>query len=81
LIAGESLIIACLGGAVGVLLLFPILGGVGAALKAWFPAFLIDPMTYPLAATASIVVGLLAAVFPAWRAMRVSIADGLRRIG
>jgi putative ABC transport system permease protein len=73
--------IACLGGLVGVLLLFPILGGVGAALKAWFPAFLIDPMTYPLAATASVVVGLLAAVFPAWRAMQVSIADGLRRIG
>ncbi len=81
LIAGESLIIACLGGVVGVLLLFPILGGVGAELRAWFPAFLIDPMTYPLAATASIVVGLLAAVFPAWQAMRVSIADGLRRIG
>ena len=81
LIAGESLMIACLGGAVGVVLLFPVLGGVTAALKAWFPAFLIDPLTYPLAATASIVVGLLAAVFPAWQAMRVSIADGLRRIG
>jgi putative ABC transport system permease protein len=81
LIAGESLIMSCLGGVLGIVILFPVVGGVGAALQAWFPAFLVDPQTYPLAGAISLLVGGLAAVFPAWRAMSVSIVNGLRRIG
>lgn len=81
LVAGESILIACLGGGIGLLLMIPLLNGVGAALQQWFPAFPIDPMTYPQAALATIAVGILAAVFPVWQAMRVSIVDGLRRIG
>lgn len=81
LVAGESLLIAMLGGGLGLLLMFPLLQGVGAALRAWFPAFPIDPMTYPLAAVSAFAVGILAALFPAWRAIRVSIVDGLRRVG
>jgi putative ABC transport system permease protein len=61
--------------------MFPLLQGVGAALRAFFPAFPIDPMTYPLAALSAFVVGILAAIFPAWRAIHVSIVDGLRRVG
>jgi putative ABC transport system permease protein len=80
LIAGESLLIAGMGGILGLVLLVPILTGVGAALRAWFPAFPVDPRTYPLALGAAVVVGILAAVFPSWRAMRVSIVDGLRRV-
>jgi putative ABC transport system permease protein len=30
---------------------------------------------------ASVLVGLVAAAFPAWRAVTVRIAEGLRRIG
>jgi len=81
LVAGESLLIACLGGGLGLILMFPVIGGVAAGLREWFPAFPIDPMTYPQAAAAAVVVGLLAAVFPAYRAISVSIVDGLRRIG
>ncbi|MBD3298822.1 MAG: FtsX-like permease family protein [candidate division Zixibacteria bacterium] len=81
LVAGESVLIACLGGGIGLILMIPLLNGVGAALQQWFPAFPIDPMTYPQAALATIAVGILAAVFPVWRAMRVSIVDGLRRVG
>ncbi len=81
LVAGESVVIACLGGAIGLILMIPLLNGVGAALQQWFPAFPIDPMTYPQAALATIAVGILAAVFPVWQAMRVSIVDGLRRVG
>lgn len=80
LIAGESLFIAMLGGALGLVLMFPLLQGVGMTLRQWFPAFPVDPMTYPLAALAAFVVGILAALFPAWRAIRSSIVDGLRRI-
>ncbi len=81
LIAGESLLIACLGGVLGMIFLIPVLHGVGVALKAWFPAFIIDPKTYPQAAATAVLVGILAAVFPSWRAIRVSIVNGLRRIG
>ncbi|HEX9751751.1 MAG TPA: FtsX-like permease family protein [candidate division Zixibacteria bacterium] len=81
LIVGESLLISALGGAFGIALMFPVLNVVGAALRAWFPAFPIDPNTYPMAAAAAIGVGILASIFPAWRALSVRIADGLRRIG
>jgi putative ABC transport system permease protein len=81
LVAGESVMIACLGGGLGLILMFPVIGGVAAGLRQWFPAFPIDPLIYPQAAAAAIVVGLLAAIFPVYRAIRVSIVDGLRRIG
>ncbi len=80
LLAGESLLIAALGGALGILLMFPVLGGVGVALAAWFPAFPIRGETFALAAAAALAVGALAAVFPSWRAIRLPIAQGLRRI-
>ncbi len=81
LVAGESLLIACLGGGLGLALMVPLLNGVGAVLRQWFPAFPIDPAIYPQAAVTAVIVGLLAALFPAWRAITVPIADGLRRIG
>jgi putative ABC transport system permease protein len=81
LIVGESLLISCLGGGLGLVLLVPLLRAVGGELRQWFPAFPIDPRTYPMAAGTAVLVGILAAVFPAWRAIRVSIVNGLRRIG
>jgi putative ABC transport system permease protein len=30
---------------------------------------------------ASIIVGMVAALFPTWRAIKIRVADGLRRIG
>lgn len=81
LIGGESLMIAMMGGVVGMILMFPVLNGVAAALRSWFPVFPIEARTFQLAGLAAFGVGLLAAVFPAWRAIRVSIVNGLRRIG
>jgi putative ABC transport system permease protein len=80
LVAGESLLIAGLGGGLGILLLFPTVRGVAGALRAWFPAFPVDPRTFALALGAALLVGLLAAVFPVWRAVAMPIATGLRRI-
>lgn len=80
LVAGESLLIAGLGGALGLALLFPAVRGVAAALKAWFPAFPVDPRTFALALGAALLVGVLAAVLPVWRAIAMPIAAGLRRI-
>ena len=80
LVAGESLAIAGLGGALGLALLFPTVKGVATVLRAWFPAFPVDPPTFALALGAALLVGLLAAVFPVWRAVAMPIAVGLRRI-
>jgi putative ABC transport system permease protein len=30
---------------------------------------------------ASILVGMIAAIFPTWRAVKIRVADGLRRVG
>jgi putative ABC transport system permease protein len=81
LIGGESLMIALMGGVVGMILMFPVLNGVAVALRSWFPVFPIEARTFQLAGLAAFGVGVLAAVFPAWRAIHVSIVNGLRRIG
>jgi len=80
LIAGESILLALLGGAVGLLLLWPTVHGVGAMLRQYFPAFPTDPVTFAMGAVAALVVGIAAAIFPYWRAMSLPIARGLRRV-
>ena len=80
LIAGESILLAVLGGALGLALLWPTVHGVGAMLRQYFPAFPTDPVTFGMGALAAFVVGLAAAVFPYWRAMSLRIARGLRRV-
>lgn len=80
LVAGESLLIAGLGGALGLLLLFPTVQTIATVLRAWFPAFPIDPGTFGQALAVALLVGLLAAIFPVWRAVAMPIAAGLRRI-
>jgi putative ABC transport system permease protein len=72
--------IAGLGGGLGILLMFPLLNAVGRVLSAWFPAFPVTVTTYALAAAAAFAVGVLAAIFPSWRAVSVPIAKGLRRV-
>jgi putative ABC transport system permease protein len=80
IIIGESLFIAALGGALGLLVTFPIARLVGAAMADFFPVFTVEPITLVLAVLASFVVGLAAAVFPTLKAVRTPIVDGLRII-
>lgn len=80
LIFGESLFIATLGGALGVALTFPVVGLMRTALAMYFSAFPLPALTFILAAGSAIVVGILAAIFPASKALRTSIVDGLRVI-
>jgi putative ABC transport system permease protein len=80
LIAGESILLALMGGALGLLLLWPTVHVVGAILRQYFPAFPTDPVTFAMGALAAMVVGLAAAIFPYWRAMSLPIARGLRRV-
>jgi len=82
LILGESLLIAVLGAGIGVLVTYPIVAAIAALMpKGFFPFFFITPTTLILAATAALVVGLAASIFPIQRALRTRIVDGLRFIG
>jgi putative ABC transport system permease protein len=85
LIFGESLFIAAFGGLAGLLLAVPIIDGFGEFLSvnlgSFFPVFELSRSTVLLAATAALLVGLVAAVFPTFNATRMKIADGLRYIG
>ena len=82
LIGGESLLISCLGGGLGLVLTLPIVEGLHKALPAsWFPVFYVEAFTVILAVTIVLLVGLTAATFPISRAVRMKIVDGLRQIG
>jgi len=81
LIAGESLSIALLGGAIGIILTFPICAGFGKAFADFFPLMVMEPMTFILAGGLAVLVGILAAIFPIERVMNMKIIDGLRQVG
>ncbi|MBK7143251.1 MAG: ABC transporter permease [bacterium] len=78
LIFGESFLIACLGGALGIALTFPIVGLMKVAMALYFSAFPMPALTFILAGGSALIVGILAAIFPAMKALRTSIVDGLR---
>ena len=81
-ILGESLVIAFLGAGVGVFLSVPAVDGFAAAMpKGFFPVFYIDPLTYVIAASSAIMIGIVASFFPLQRALRTRIVEGLRFIG
>jgi putative ABC transport system permease protein len=80
LIFGESFFIAALGGALGIALTFPIVELMKVAMALYFSAFPLPLLTFILAGGSALVVGLLAAIFPAMKVLRTSIVDGLRVI-
>jgi putative ABC transport system permease protein len=69
------------GASIGILLTFPVAKIFAQQLSTYFPIFNVDPETIYLDIAAACLVGLSAACFPTWRALRIRIADGLRRIG
>jgi putative ABC transport system permease protein len=81
LIFGESLSIAIIGGVLGLLLTFPACAGFGAAMSNFIAVFVIEPGTLVMAGVFAIFVGIVAAIFPAIRAVNIKIVDGLRQIG
>lgn len=78
LIAGESLFIAGIGGALGLILLFLISKPIGLAVSNFFPVFNLQPVTIMLSVLAALMVGFAAAVLPTARAVRMQIVEGLR---
>ena len=80
IICGESLLIALAGGVFGIGLTFPVVRLVSRQLENFFPIFTIHPATLWMALGVSAAVGLIAAIFPVYRAVNIRIADGLRGI-
>ena len=81
MIVGESMVITMIGCFLGIVLTFPVAKIVGSILSAYFPVFKVDQEVFYMDIAASIAIGILAAIVPTWRAVKIRIADGLRRIG
>jgi putative ABC transport system permease protein len=81
LIFGESLVITMIGCAFGVGFTFPVADAFGRAMGTYFPVFNVDNDTLGLAVLYSFAVGILSAIIPTYRAIKIPIADGLRSIG
>lgn len=81
LIFGESLVISMIGCLFGILSTFPAADIFLRLLGDYFPVFKVTRETLYLDLVAALVVGCSAAIVPTWRAIRIRIADGLRRIG
>ena len=80
LLLGESLLIAALGGAMGIAVSFPIAAAFGSVVGSVLPVFEISATTIALQIGASMAVGFIAAAWPAWQMGRIDIVNGLRHV-
>ena len=81
LIFGESMVITIIGCLLGVLLTFPAAKVFSHEVGAYFPVFNIERETLYLNLVVALAIGFVAAIIPTRRAIKIRIADGLRRIG
>lgn len=80
LLFGESLVIALLGGGLGVLATLPLAAAFAHTVGELFPSFEVSSLTMLLQLLASVVVGVVAAAWPAWKMSRIDIVNGLRHV-
>ncbi|MHB8108511.1 MAG: ABC transporter permease [Syntrophorhabdaceae bacterium] len=80
LILGESIAITMMGCAAGIAATFPAASAFGKAMGQYFPVFHVSPDTIMLDIVFSLAVGMLAALVPIYRTLRIRIADGLRMV-
>lgn len=81
MIFGESMLLALAGAGLGIALLYPVAAGFGAKMGTMFPVFEVAPLTVLQQVLAALGIGVVAAIAPTLRAIRVNIVDGLRSIG
>jgi len=80
LIFAESIAIAVVGGVLGIALTFPLTAMFAATVGSMFPSVTVKDETIVLQLVAAVLVGIVAASLPAWRAARTRIVDGLRAV-
>jgi putative ABC transport system permease protein len=81
LIGGESMLIAGLGGAIGLAMVFPVAGAFAGMFPTFFPVFQVEPVTIAICVGVALLAGVAAATYPVLKALHTKIADGLRSIG
>lgn len=81
IIMGEAYVITLAGCLLGIAMTYPTVKFFATELAAYFPIFFVEPKTIWLDFGASALVGLVSAIIPIRQAIRIRIADGLRRIG
>jgi len=80
LIMAEALLLAAIGGAIGMALTPPVVQVFHAATVSVFAKMPLVPQTFYLQAACALVVGVVAGIVPAIRASRIRIVDGLRHV-
>jgi putative ABC transport system permease protein len=80
LIMAEAIVLATLGGAIGMLLTPPVVKFFHAATISVFAKMPLVPQTFYLQAVCALVVGVVAGIVPALRASRIRIVEGLRHV-
>ena len=81
LIYAESAGIALLGGLLGIAATFPLANVFASTIGSILAGFKVSRETLMMQLMAALIIGVVAAAIPAWRAARVRIVDGLRAIG
>ena len=81
LLFGESLLIALLGGLLGLLATWPLAAAFARVAGTLFPVFQVTGLTMALQLGAALAVGAISAAWPAWRMSRIDIVQGLRHVG
>ena len=79
LVLGESLLLAAIGGGIG-LALCKLLTLRGDPTGGLMPYFYLAPPVVILGLFSALAVGVVAGILPAWSAMRLRVADALRRV-
>jgi putative ABC transport system permease protein len=80
LILLESLILTFAGGLVGLFLAWFLAGGMGEAIKDYFPVFELSTGTVIVGLLMMLAFGIITGMWPALTAMRLKIVDALRRV-
>jgi len=80
LLFGESLLIALAGGLLGIAVTVPLAATFQQFAGSLFPSFKVTEQTMLLQLAAALVVGAVAAAWPAWKMSRIDIVAGLRHV-
>ncbi|MBI3382585.1 MAG: ABC transporter permease [Aquabacterium sp.] len=80
LLFGESMLIAFIGGVIGIGMTFPLAQGFLMQTNNVFKVFEVSQITMVYQAIAALFVGVIAAIWPAWKMSRIDIVQGLRHV-
>ena len=79
MVMGESLLLAVLGGATGLLLIWLAAPKIYPLVEMFLPVFYVPPATLSTGLALAAALGAVSGAIPAWTAMRLRIVDALRR--